>query len=88
MAERAKDKKLIRKHEHMDVNLDDEQSDELGLIVDTINEKSSDVLSQVFEEAEKEGKGTDVREIWENDTRTEREEYERDQSRNSKTCRL
>ena len=59
MAEQARDKKLIRKNKHMEITLDDDQSDEMAKTVDVISNKSSDVLSKIFKEAENEGKSTD-----------------------------
>ena len=83
MAERARDKKLIRKYERTEVTLDDDQSDEMAKIVDVISNKSSDVLSKIFEEAENEGK-SDIKEVWMNDKRSDKAEFERDQYKNCK----
>ena len=51
-------------------------------IVNVINNRSPDALSEIFQEAESQGKGG-VKEIWKNDVRSDKE-FEKDQSRNSK----
>lgn len=62
MSERARDKKTIRKYEHTEITLDDDQSDEMAEVVDVINSKSPDALSEIFQEAEDQGK-SGVKEI-------------------------
>ena len=81
MHERVEDKKRLQKYEHTEVTLDDDQSDELSEVVHTINAKSPgcEVLSQIFEEAENQGKGQIVRDIWESDMRSQ---FNKDQARN------
>ena len=82
MTERTQDKKTIRKYEHMEITLDDDQSNEMAEIVNVSNSRSPDALSEIFQEAESQGKGG-VKEIWKNDVRSDKE-FEKDQSRNSK----
>jgi hypothetical protein len=55
MIERAQDKKTIRKYEHTEITLDDDQSDEMAEIV-VINSRSPDALSEIFQEAERQEK--------------------------------
>ena len=83
MTERAQDKKTIRKYEHTEITLDDDQSDEMAEIVNVINSRSPDALSEIFQEAESQGK-SGVKEIWRNDVRSDQKEFEKDQSRNRK----
>ena len=81
MHERVEDRKRLQKYEHTELTLDDEQSDELSQVVHTISAKSPgrEVLSQIFEEAENQGKGQIARDIWESDMRSQ---FHKDQSRN------
>ena len=81
MTEWAQDKKTIRRYEHTEITLDDDQSDEMAEIVNVINGTSPDALSEIFQEAGSQGKGG-VKEIWRNDVRSDRKEFEKDQSRN------
>ena len=85
MHERVEDKKRLRKYEHTELTLDDEQSDELSQIVQIISTESHGhtVLSQIFDEAEKQGRGQAVREIWESDIRSQ---FEKDQAKNGHFC--
>ena len=53
MKEREHNKKLLRKYEHTELTLDDEQSEEMGQIVNIINQNGSDALHNVFKEAKK-----------------------------------
>ena len=48
MTERAQDKKAIIKCEHTEITLDDNQSDEMAEIVNVINSRSPDGLSEIF----------------------------------------
>ena len=67
MHERVEDKKRLRKYEHTELTLDDEQSDELSQIVQIISTESHGhtVLSQIFDEAGQRP------EIWESDIRSQ-----------------
>ena len=78
MHERVEDRKRLQKYEHTEVTLDDDQNDELSQVVHTINAKSPgcEILSQIFEEAENQGKGQIVWEIWENDLRLQFNKYQ------------
>lgn len=84
MVERCIEKKKLRKYENTEVSLDDDQSDQMAEVVDIINDKSSDTLSKMFDEAESQGKGTEVKEIWANDLRADKKEFDKDQEKNSK----
>lgn len=81
MHERVEDRKRLQKYEHTEVTLDDDQSDELSHVVHTINAKSPrrEILSQIFEEAENQGKGQIVQDIWESNLRLQ---FNKDQARN------
>lgn len=81
MHEQVEDRKRLQKYEHTEVTLDDDQNDELSHVVHTINAKSPgrEILSQIFEKAENEGKGQIVREIWENELRLQ---FNKDKARN------
>ena len=83
MTEWAQDKKTIRKYEHTEITLDDDQSDEMAEIVNVINSRSPDAVSEIFQKAESQGK-SGVKEIWRNDVRSDQKEFEKDQSRNRK----
>lgn len=79
--ERAQYKK---KYEHIELMLDDEQSDEMAHVVDIINRDASDTLNKVIEEAETQGHT--VRDIWKNDVRASQEEFAKDQAVNGTLC--
>ncbi len=83
MVERCTDQKKLRKYENTEVSLDDDQSDQMAEVVEIINDKSSDTLSKIFEEAESQGKGTEIKEIWANDLRADKKEFDKDQEKNS-----
>ena len=51
-----------KKYEHIELTLDDEQSDEMAKIVQIIDRDASDTLSKVIEEVDSYGHA--VREIW------------------------
>ena len=69
MHERVEDRKCLQKYEHTELTLDDEQSDELSGC-SCHKSTGHEVLSQIFEEAENQGKGQIARDIWESDMRS------------------
>ncbi|MCG8620370.1 MAG: hypothetical protein MJE68_00005 [Proteobacteria bacterium] len=83
MKEREHNKKLLRKYEHTELTLDDDQSEEMGQIVSIINSTCSDTLQSVFKEAKERGGGkSEVEEIWKTDVRSDREQFSKDQATN------
>ena len=83
MKKRAHDKKIVRKYEHTEITLDDEQSDEMAEIVDIINRDSSacSTLKQIFSEAQEKTKESNVKQIWKSDVR---KQFENDHASNGK----
>ena len=81
--ERNKDKKALANYRHMEVTLDDEQSDEMVEIMDKIDTVGKKTLEEIFMEAESSGVGSSVRGIWEDDKRNMKD-LKTDQERNSK----
>jgi hypothetical protein len=82
MKEREHDKKLLRKYEHTELTLDDDQSEEMGQIVSIINRSCSDTLQNVFKEAKERGGKSEIEEIWKTDVRSGREQFNKDQATN------
>ena len=82
MKEREHDKKLLRKCEHTELTLDDDQSEEMGQIVSIINQSCSDTLHSVFKEAKEQGGKCEIEEIWKMDVRSDRELFNKDQATN------
>ena len=81
--ERNKYKKALAKYRHMEVTLDDEQSNEMVEIMDKIDTVGKKTLEEIFMEAESSGVGGSVRGIWEDDKRNMKD-LKTDQERNSK----
>ena len=65
-----------------DVVLEDDQSDEVATILETIEEKASDELENVFKEADGQSVGTAVRNAWETDERNAKPIFNKDQQIN------
>ena len=82
MKEHEHDKKLLRKYEHTELTLDDDQSEEMGQIVSIINHSCSDTLQSVFKEAKERGGKSEIEEIWKTDVRSNREQFNKDQATN------
>ena len=81
--ERNKDKKALANYRHMEVTLDDEQSNEMVEIMDKIDTVGKKTLEEIFMEAESSGVGSSVRGIWEDDKRNMKD-LKTDQERYSK----
>ena len=70
-------------YRHMEVTLDDDQSDELVEIMDKIEEVGKTTLDEIFLEAESSGVGSSIRGIWEED-KWNMKNLKKDQEQNSK----
>lgn len=81
--ERNKDRKALEKYRHMEVTLDDDQSDQMVEIMDKVDTVGKKTLEEIFMEAESCGVGSSVRGIWEDDKRNVKD-LKTDQERNSK----
>ena len=83
--ERNKDKKALAKYGHLEVTLDDDQSDEMMEIMDKIDTVEKQTLEDIFSEAESasSGVGNSVRGIWQDDKRNMKD-LMLDQGRNGK----
>ena len=81
--ERNKNRKALAKYRHMEVTLDDDQSDELVEIMDKIEEVGKTTLDEIYLEAESSGVGSSIRGIWEEDKRNMKN-LKKDQEQNSK----
>ena len=74
-----KEQYQYKKYEHIDLTLNDEQSDEMASIIEITNRNASDTLNKVIEEVGSQGQA--AREIWKNDLRSE---FDKDQAVNGK----
>ena len=81
--ERNKDKKALAKYRHLEVTLDDNQSDELVEIMDKIETVGKETLEEILLEAESSGVGSSIRGIWKDDKRNTKD-IKIDQQQNSK----
>lgn len=79
MQECVHDRKSLQKYEQTEVTLDDDQNEEMSQIINVISTNSPEVLSEIFEEAESQGKVQSVRDIWQSDMRSQ---FNKDQARN------
>ena len=79
--ERKNDKKLLKKYEFTDVVLEDEQHEEMSRIVEKIS--SQNFIDDLFSSMTGESKKM-LRDLWENDKRNIKGEYEKDQKKNGK----
>jgi len=78
--ERARDKAKIARLNH-DITLEDEQSDEISQIMQTIESQASKELNEVLQKG---SLGPTTRSIWNNDKRNSKAEFYKDQQLNSK----
>ena len=69
-----------KKCEHMELTLDEEQSDKMINIVDIINQDAIYTLNKVIIEAEPHG--NTIREIWKDDVRSSQDQFKKDQDVN------
>ena len=83
LRERSHDKAMIAKLSP-DMVLEDDQSDEVATILETIEEKASDELENVFKEADGRSVGTAVCNAWETDKRNAKAIFNKDQQVNCK----
>lgn len=80
--ERKRDKKMLKKYECVEVSLNDEQHDDMCAIIDKISQ-SEFCLNDLFVEGDKHGVGQVMKDLWEMDKRKIKEEFMRDQKKNS-----
>ena len=78
LREWSHDKAMIAKLSP-DMVLEDDQSDEVATILETIEEKASDELENVFKEADSRSVGTAVHNAWETDKRNAKAIFNKDQ---------
>ena len=71
-----------KKCEHMELTLDEEQSNEMTNIVHIINRDASDTLNKVITEAETHG--NTIREIWKDDVKSSQDRFKKDQDINGR----
>ena len=62
--DRGKSKRKLQQYDHTEIPLDCEQDLELCTVVSTINEKFSNELETLYEEAKKHGVGDRLRDVW------------------------
>ena len=70
----------------LNISLEEDQSDEIGNIVQKLEEVAKPELEKVFEEADGENVGEAVRDIWKADLRSSKMEFFKDQQQNSMFC--
>ena len=83
LRERCRDKAVVAKLSP-DMVLEDDQSDEMAKILETIEEAAPDELENVFKEADGQSVGNTVRNIWETDKRNTKAIFNKEQEVNRK----
>lgn len=85
-AKMKRDNNIRKIHQSVcgEVPLDTDQNDEMCDVMSVIGEKCQVELKELFAEGEKHGVGHRMKEIWNDDRNDDAEQYERDQSKNSK----
>lgn len=78
--ERKNDKKQLKKYEFTDVVLDDDQHREMTQIMEKISKGS--FIDDLFVEGNTHGAGELMKDLWENDKRYIKQEFEKDQKDN------
>ena len=73
---------MLKKYECVEVSLNDEQHDDMCAIIDKISQ-SEFCLNDLFVEGDKHGVGQVIKDLWEMDKRKIKEEFMRDQKKNS-----
>ena len=83
--ERSADKVKLAKYDHLDITLDDDQSDELCGVIERIEDQCHDELGKLFGEADAKSRctGETLRHIWQSD-KPAKSEFFKDQQCNSK----
>ena len=72
-----------RKLEHMEVNLNDEQNDDMTNIVSIVNEESHrSALNEVIDGAGCQNKSEAIRELWQRDAKAAQNQFKKDQASN------
>ena len=85
--ERSVDKARLARHEDIELLLDDEQSEELCGVMKKIEETCSDKLQEIFQEGDSHAVGKLVQESWELDKLNAKENFFKDQIKNSECCK-
>ena len=79
------DKVKLAKYDHLDITLDDDQSDELCGVIERIEDQCHDELGKLFGEADAKSRctGETLQHIWQSD-KPAKSEFFKDQQCNSK----
>ena len=80
--ERAKHLIQLQKYSHTELTLDDDQHDELCKLMATIEERGTEEIEEILKEADNNGAGDAVREIWQMDKMRMKKEFDDDQGKN------
>lgn len=80
--ERAQHLIRLQKYSHTELTLDDDQHDELSKLVATIEERGTEEVEEILKEADNNGVGDAVREIWQMDKMRMKKEFNDDQGKN------
>lgn len=77
---------LKRRMEHMEITLDDDQSDEMTSIVNILSEDAHrGALNEAIDRAQCQKKGDAIRELWHKDLRTTHGQFSKDQAKNGES---
>lgn len=79
--ERARDKRIVEQYNRTRLTLDDEQHDEVCGIINSIENTHKDELEKVLGEADKEGAGESIREMWKIDSQKAKKHFQDDQKK-------
>ena len=86
--ERAKHLIQLQKYSHTELTLDDDQHDELCKLIATIEERGTEEIEEILKEADNNGAGDAVREIWQMDKMRMKKEFDDDQEKNCEKANL
>lgn len=83
--ERSRDKKKLKKYEYTDIDLSDEQHEQMCEIVQKVDEHGSKELVDLLAAGDDDTREV-IQGLWENDYRSVKQEFQRDQRANGMYC--
>lgn len=86
--ERAQHLIRLQKYSHTELTLEDDQHDELSKLMVTIKERGTEEVEEILKEADNNGVGDAVREIWQMDKMRMKKEFNDDQGKNCEKANL
>ena len=74
-----------KKLEHMEVSLDEEQSDEMAQIISIMSKDHHSTINELIDGAECQNKSEFVQELWQRDIKAAQNQFKKDQASNGKS---